>query len=339
LTTTATTSATTGADRRGWYVGRRVLVIGGLGYLGSAVTAALLDARADVVVVTPLRERHADAAGHCEGRGAQVIEADLRDGDAMRDAVRECAVVVNVAGRSGALRSVEDPGGDLEVNCTGNLALLEALRAANPAAKLVFAGSRLAYGHVRALPVSEDHPLEPLCPHGAHKAMVEQYLAMYGRLFGIRSTALRITNPYGPGQPSDRSAYGVINYLIHRGLAGQPLPIYGDGAQLRDYVYVNDVVDALLLVGADARSDGRVYNIGSGVGTSMIDAARQIIAAVGAGHVEHRPWPPLVHEIDTGDFVADVTRIGNELGWRPAVAFADGLQRTVGAALAKSVDR
>ena len=193
------------------------------------------------------------------------------------------------------------------------------------------------YGAARALPVAEDHPLAPLCPHGAHKAMVEQYLAIYGRLYGVRATTLRITNPYGPGQPSDRSAYGVINYLIHRALAGQSLPIYGDGAQLRDYVFVNDVVDALLLAGADADGDGRVYNIGSGVGTSMVDAAaphrrdgrrrsRRARAVAAAGR--RRSTPAISSPTSRGS--------ATELGWQPTVTFADGLRRTIAASMAKT---
>ena len=166
--------------------------------------------------------------------------------------------------------------------------------------------------------------------------MVEQYLTIYHQLHGIRATTLRITNPYGFGQPARRSAYGVINFLIDRALAGQSLPIYGDGLQLRDYVYIGDVVEALLLVGVDERSDGRVYNVGSGVGTSMIEMARLVVDIAGTGRVEHQPWPPLVQEIDTGDFVADVTRIEREVGWRPATTLADGLRRTVSVSLGQT---
>ena len=321
------------------YAGRRALVIGGLGYLGSNLTSTLLAASAEVTIVTPARNRHASAVSGYEARDARVVEADVRDLAAMREVVRGQGVVFNVSGRSGALRSVQEPLIDLDVNCAGSLALLEALRLENPGAKLVFAGTRLVYGAARALPVSEDHALTPLCPHGVHKAAVEQYLAVYGRLYGLRATVLRMTNPYGPGQPRDRSAYGVINYLIHRALAGQSLPIYGDGGQLRDYVFIDDTVDAMLLAGLDARSDGRVYNVGSGVGTSMLDAARLIIETVGAGRVELQAWPPVVRQIDTGDFVADVRRIGDELGWRPAVALPDGLRRTVAESVAEGAGR
>ena len=321
---------------REWYQGRPALVIGGFGYIGSNLAAALFDAGADVTIVTPVRDRHESSAARAEARGGRVIEADVRQTRAMRTAVGGQDVVFNLSGQSGALQSVQEPLVDLDMNCAGNLALLEALRLEAPRAKLVFAGSRLVYGAPRALPVVEDHEVAPLCPHGVHKAMVEQYLTIYGRLHGIRATTLRITNPYGPGQPTGRSAYGVINFLVHRALAGQPLPIYGDGMQLRDYVFIGDVVAALLLVGADRRSDGRVYNVGSGVGTSMIDMARLLVDVVGAGRVEHHPWPPMVREIDTGGFVADVTRIGNEIGWRANTALADGLRRTVAASVAES---
>jgi len=326
-------------NRTDQYRSRRALVIGGLGYLGSNLTAALLDAGADATVVTPDRERHAPLAMRLESSGARVVDADIRDLAAMRRAVTGQDVVFNMSGQSGALQSVSDPIVDLDVNCAGNLTLLEAVRLESPGAKFVFAGSRLVYGAPRALPVSEGHPVVPLCPHGAHKAMVEQYLAIYGALHGVRSTALRITNPYGPGQPSDRRAYGVINFLIHRAIAGQTLPIYGDGGQLRDYVFIGDVIAAMLLAGTDATSDGRVYNIGSGVGIRMLDAARLIVETAGTGRVEMEPWPPLVHQIDTGDFVSDVSRARDELGWRPTTAFADGLRETIAASIAQGANR
>ncbi len=318
------------------YSGRRALVIGGLGYIGSNLVASLFDAGADVTVVTPDRARHHALWASVKERGATMIEGDVRDVSAMRTAISGRDVVFNLSGQSGALQSVKEPILDLDVNCAGNLALLEALRQEAPHAKLVFAGSRLVYGAPRALPVAEEHALAPLCPHGAHKAMVEQYLTIYHQLHGIRATTLRITNPYGFGQPARRSAYGVINFLIHRALAGQSLPIYGDGLQLRDYVYIGDVVEALLLVGVDERSDGRVYNVGSGVGTSMIEMARLVVDIAGTGRVEHQPWPPLVQEIDTGDFVADVTRIEREVGWRPATTLPDGLRRTVSVSLGQT---
>jgi UDP-glucose 4-epimerase len=324
------------ATEKCWYTGRRVLAIGGLGYIGSNLTDALLAGGAEVTVVSPVRVRHALSADRLESRGVRLIEADVRDLPAMRAAVRGQEVVFNLAGRSGAVQSVEDPVGDLDVNCVGNLAVLEAVRLESPTLKLVFASSRLVYGRTGSRPVDEDHPFAPLCPHGVHKATVEQYLSIYGRLHGLRATTLRITNPYGHGQPRERSTYGVINYLIHRALAGLPLTIFGDGSQLRDYIFVGDVVRALLLAGADARSDGRAYNVGGGVGTRMIDAARLIVETAGSGRVESQPWPAMAQQIETGDFVADIGRIERELEWRPSVGLVDGLRLTVTACRGRS---
>ena len=307
----------------------RVLVVGGLGFIGVNLTARLVESGAQTTVLTPDRNRHAEAAAVVERKGVTVVEGDLRDRTRIADAVRGQQIVMNLSGQSGAVRSMEDPWSDLDVNCRGNLVLLEALREHNRAAKIVFAGSRLQYGHPEHLPVTEDAPQEALCLHAIHKQTVEKYLGLYHRLFGIRYAVARITNPYGPGQPVGRTAYGVINRLIHLAIADRPLTIYGDGVQLRDYVHVDDVVAALLVMAESDRSDGRVYNIGSGTGTRLVDLARAVIDIAGGGHVEHVPWPALAEQVETGDFVADISRIERELGWRPTIALRDGLERTV----------
>jgi UDP-glucose 4-epimerase len=145
----------------------------------------------------------------------------------------------------------------------------------------------------------------------------------------MRSTVARLTNPYGPGQPAVRTAYGVVNRLIHLALDDQALPIYGDGKQRRDYIYIDDAVDALLTLGASAAGDGEIYNVGSGAGTELVEMARAIVAITGSGRVTFTEWPAIAERVETGDFVADITRIGRDLGWQPRVSLADGLQRTV----------
>jgi UDP-glucose 4-epimerase len=315
----------------------RVLVVGGLGFIGVNLTARLIEAGARTTVLTPDRKRHAEAAAIFERRGVTLVEGDLRDRTRVADAVRGQEIVMNLSGQSGAVRSMEDPWSDLDVNCRGNLVLLEALREHNRAAKIVVAGSRLQYGHPEHLPVSEDAPQEALCLHAIHKQTVEKYLALYHRLFGIRYAVARITNPYGPGQPAGRTAYGVINRLIHLAIADRPLTVYGDGVQLRDYVHVDDVVAALLVMAESDRSGGGVYNVGSGTGTRLVDLARAVVEIAGGGHVEHVPWPALAEQVETGDFVADISRIGRELGWRPTIALGEGLERTVAFYRARAV--
>ena len=305
-----------------------MLVVGGLGFIGVNLTAKLIEAGARTTVLTPDRNRHAEAAATFERAGVAVIEGDLRDRTRIADAVRGQQIVINLSGQSGAVRSMEDPWSDLDVNCRGSLVLLEALREHNRDAKVVFAGSRLQYGHQDHLPVSEDAPQDALCLHAIHKQTAEKYLALYGRLFGIRSAVARITNPYGPGQPTSRTAYGVINRLIHLAIADRTLAIYGEGVQLRDYVHVDDVVAALLLMASSDRSTG-AYNIGSGTGTRLVDVARAVIEIAGGGRIEHVAWPALAEQIETGDFIADISRIERELGWRPTIALREGLDRTV----------
>jgi UDP-glucose 4-epimerase len=309
--------------------GQRVLVIGGLGFIGVNLTERLVGDGSAVTVVTPSRERHADRAGNFEARGVRIVEGDLRDAQAMARAVSGQEVVFNLAGESGAVRSMEDPWTDLDVNCRGNLVLLEALRAVNREAKLVFVGSRLQYGKQARQPVDEDQAPDPLCLHAIHKLTVEKYLRLYGTLYGLRFAIARVTNPYGPGQPRDRTAYGIVNRLIQLALGDQTLTLYGDGAQRRDYVHVDDVVTALVRLPDAASSDGRAYNVGSGVGTRMIDMAETIVDMAGGGRIEHVPWPSLAGQIETGDFIADVSRIRNELGWSPTLSLRDGLGRTI----------
>lgn len=308
---------------------RRSLVIGGLGFIGANLAERLLASGHDVTIVTPNRARHELRAAAFANRGAHIVEGDLRDRDAMARAVAGQHLVFNLAGESGAVRSMEDPWTDLDVNCMGNLSLLEALRTVNRDARLVFVGSRLQYGRQAGQPVAEDQLPEPLCLHAIHKLTVERYLKLYATLYGLKYTIARVTNPYGPGQPESRTAYGVVNRMIHLALADRPLPIYGDGAQRRDYVFVDDVVSALVLLAESQASLGRAYNVGSGTGTRMVEMARTIIEIAGGGRIESVPWPELAQQIETGDFVADITRIQGELGWQPSVALRDGLARTV----------
>jgi UDP-glucose 4-epimerase len=318
-------------ELRSWYGSRRVLVLGGLGFIGSHVTAALADLEASVSVLTRHPHRYADRAAAFEARGVRIVAGDVSDRETMCGAVRDQELVLHLACRAGAARSVVDPETDWRVNCGGLLAVAEAIRTEAPAARLVFAGSRLAYGPPLRLPVSEDHPHRPLCPHGVHQSAIERYLEMYGRLYGLRWTLLRITNAYGPGAPIGRNAYGVLNYFVHETLAGRSIHVYGDGSVLRDYVFVRDVVHALLVAGAHPAAEGGVFNVGSGTGVTLMDAAQCVIVAVGRGSVEHRPWPPVDQGIETGSFVADVTRIREALGWTATFALAEGLRATVAA--------
>jgi UDP-glucose 4-epimerase len=306
-----------------------VLVIGGLGFIGTNLTERLVGRGARVTVVTPSRERHEEQATALEQRGVRLIQGDVRDHGLMLDLVVDQQVIFNLSGQSGAVRSMEDPWTDLDVNCRGNLTVLESVRVKNPRAKLVFGGSRLQYGRPAATPVDEDATKDALCLHAIHKQTVEQYFRLYGQLFGIRFALARITNPYGPGQPHGRTSYGIINRLIQLAVSGQTLTIYGDGTQLRDYVHVDDVVSALIVLAESPEADGGIFNVGSGIGSRLVDVAARIVEIAGRGKVQHVPWPALAEQIETGDFVADISRIARELRWAPSIDLRDGLEQTI----------
>jgi nucleoside-diphosphate-sugar epimerase len=209
--------------------------------------------------------------------------------------------------------------------------LLEAVRKANPGAKIVYPGSRLEYGRVSALPVDEDCPMNPVSIDGVHKLAAEKYHVLYHRVYGLRTTVLRITNPYGAGQPPERVDYGIVNRFIQLALAGKALPLYGDGRQLRDYVFVGDVVEAMLLAGASEAADGKVFNVGSGQGTPMVEMAALIVRKTGNGRIDFVPWPPLALAVETGDFVADIRHISRGLGWKLRVGLEEGIDLTIAA--------
>lgn len=307
----------------------RALVLGGLGFIGANVSRRLAARGYRVTALTRSLAAHPETATAFGEAGITTVEANLADGNAMAREVPGQDVIVNLAGESGAVRSLEEPLVDLDGNCRANLVLLDAIRAHNPGVKLVFVGSRLQYGKPVTLPVNEDHARLGLSVHAVHKNAIEEYLRVYAGLFGLRYTVARVTNPFGPGQPAARVNYGVVNRMIHLALAGQPIPIYGDGMQQRDYVYVDDVSEALVQLAESDAATGRAFNVGSGTGTALIDMATAIIRAAGGGSITHVPWPRLAEQIETGDFIADITRIEREIGWRPTTSLTDGLASTV----------
>ena len=204
--------------------------------------------------------------------------------------------------------------------------VLETIRHRAQAVRVVFAGSRLQYGRVDMLPVREDAPKRPLVPYGVHKNFCEDYLDYYARRFGIKYAVARITNPFGPWPNPAQQGYNVINQMILRALRAEPITVYGDGTQLRDYVHIEDVAIALLMLGV---CEGNlIVNVGSGVGVPFVNVVQTILDLGGTGTMSFVPWPDDALEVETGDFVADITA-ARRLGWSPARSLEEGLRATV----------
>ena len=310
--------------------GLRILVPGGLGFLGLNLVPRLLDGGGRVRILNrsldPLALRWlALAAG---GRPVEVVQGDVAD-PRIAEWLEGIDLVINLAGESGAARSLSDVQTDMQVNVAGHLNLLNAVRARARPPRIVFLSSRLVYGVTGGAPVDEDHPPRPTSLYGLHKLTVEHYHRIFWEHDGIPFTVLRVTNPYGPYQLPHGRHHGIVNRFVMEALAGGTLRLFGGGGQLRDYVHVEDVAEAILRAGTEERAVGETLNLGSGLPVSLGEVARRIVAAAGSGRVEDVPWPEDDRKVETGDFRCDTRRIATILDWRPEVALEEGLRRTV----------
>ncbi len=315
---------------RDFYRGRKVLVTGGLGFIGSNLCRGLADLGAEVLAVDSLLPDYGgnlfNLAGY-EDR-VKVNIADVR-GHGMGYLVRGQEVLFNLAGQVSHIDSMTDPFTDLEINCRSQLWILEALRRNNPEARVVYAGTRQVYGKPVRLPVDEGHPLNPTDVNGINKISGELYHLVYHSVYGIRACSLRLTNTYGPRQLIRHSRQGFIAWFVRKAVLGEEIQIYGDGAQKRDFDYVDDVVDAFLRAGASEMAPGQVFNLGGQPAVSLLELARMLIEIAGAGSYTLVPFPEERKKIDIGDFQADASKVQGTLGWRPRVPLRDGLERTV----------
>jgi len=319
------------ADYRDFYRGRRVLITGGLGFIGSNLARRLVDLGADILIVDSLL---ADYGGNLFNLAGvedrlRLNVADVRQGTTMHYLVRGREVIFNLAGQVSHIDSMRDPHTDLEINCRSQLTILEACRQHNPQTKVVFAGTRQVYGRPDRLPVDETHLVRPTDINGINKAAGENYHLVYNNVFGVRACSLRLTNVYGPRQLIRHNRQGFIGWFIRLALEGKEIQIYGDGSQIRDFVYVDDVADAFLRAGFSEACNGGVFNVGGSEPIAHRDLVKLLIGEAGQGSVRFVPWPEEKRRIDIGSFYSDSTKFMNTTGWRPTVSLQEGFRQTL----------
>ena len=314
-----------------FYRGRKVLITGGLGFIGSNLARRLVDLGADVLLVDSLIPDYGGNLFNIDGIAdrLRVNVADIRQQSTMNFLVKGQSVVFNLAGQVSHVDSMLDPYTDLEINCRSQLTILEACRYHNPDVKVVFAGTRQVYGRPDSLPVSEGHLVRPTDVNGINKAAGEYYHLVYNNVFGVRACSLRLTNVFGPRQLIRHNRQGFIAWFIRLAIEGRTIPIYGDGAQLRDFVYVDDAADAFLRAGAMDACNGEVFNVGGDEPVSHRALTALLIEIAGGGRVEYVEWPRDKKAIDIGSFYADSTKFKDATGWSPSVSLRDGLTRAV----------
>ncbi len=321
----------TGVDLHEAYAGSRVLITGGLGFIGSNLARKLVDLGSQVVLVDSLVPEYGGSLHNVAGidTAVRINISDVRDEHSLQVVLRDQDVVFNLAGQTSHLDSMTDPYTDLEINCRSQLSILEACRRHNPEAKIVFASTRQIYGKPRYLPVDEAHPIEPVDVNGINKTAGEWYHRLYGDVYGLRVTALRLTNTYGPRMRVKDARQTFLGYWLRMVVEGSEFVVFGDGSQLRDFNFVDDVVDAFLVAAADEGANGRVYNLGGEPAVSLAALAELLVSVAGSGTFRIVPFPPDRKAIDIGDYFADASRIRSELGWMPKIDLEEGLSRSV----------
>ena len=318
-------------DHLAVFRGKRVLITGGLGFIGSNLAHRLVDLEADILILDSLIPEYGGNVFNVSGieECLRINIADMRDEHGLRHLVKDQDIIFNLAGQVSHTDSMEDPYTDLEINARSQLSLLEACRHENPAVKVIFASTRQIYGRPEYLPVDERHPLQPADVNGINKLAGEWYHMVYHDVYGLRTVSLRLTNTYGPRMRIRDARQTFIGWWFRRLLEGQALSIFGDGLQVRDFNYVDDVVEALLMVAAHDVADGQIYNLGSDEPINLLNLARLMIEIRGEGTFDMVPFPDDRKRIDIGDFYGDYRKIRSKLGWRPVVGLRDGLTRTM----------
>lgn len=310
---------------------KSVLITGGLGFIGSHLARRLVQLGAHVTLVDSLLPLYGGSLFNIQDIRDQLTVniTDVRDPYALTHLIQGKQYLFNLAGQTSHLDSMEDPQTDLAINATAQLSILEVCRKVNPDVKIIFASTRQLYGKPDYLPVDEKHPTRPIDVNGINKLAGEKYHLLYNDVYRIRTCALRLPNTYGPGMRVKDARQTFLGVWIRQVLEGQPITVFGDGRQLRDFNYIDDCVDALLLAATSKVSDGKVYNLGSDEVINLKDLAVMMTKLGYGGSFQLVPFPPERKVIDIGDYYSDFSLIRKELGWSPKIGLVEGLGSTL----------
>lgn len=313
-----------------YFKNKNVLITGGLGFLGSNLAQKMVESGAKVTVIdnlTPLYGGNMFNVSEIFDKITIVIN-DIRNIEIIKPLIEKADLIFHLAAQVSYIDSLNIPHEDLDLNAKATLNILECCRKYNPKAKILFSSSRMIYGKVEQPIVTEGSPTNPLSLYGIHKLTSEKYLLMYHKDFGIPSTVLRVTNPYGPHQQIKHSKYSLVGWFIRQAMEGQVIKIFGDGVQLRDYIFVDDIVNAMMKCAEAPGAAGEVINLGSGNSSRFCDMVSMVINTVKNGRMEFIPWPANYEKIETGDVSVDISKLKSITSWQPAYSLEEGIKKT-----------
>jgi UDP-glucose 4-epimerase len=309
----------------------RVLITGGAGMIGSTIARLLVEQGAEVTVVDAMLPTYGGNRFNLSDIMDKIVfvKGDIRNLDRVKQWVDGADYVFSLAAQVSYVDSNHDPLLDLDINCRGHINLLLALSQINRRAKVVFTSSRFVYGTIEYNPVDEGHDFNCLSIYGIHKLAGEKYYRFYHDAHGLDTVSVRITNPYGPRQQMKHSKYGIVNWFIRLALEGKPLTVFGEGQQKRDYIFVEDVAEGIMSVALAPGTAGQVYNLGTGVGTPFIDMVHLVAQTIPGTEIQYLPWPQDRYFVETGDFIADISKITAATDWAPRISLQEGIEKTI----------
>jgi len=315
------------------YSGKRILITGGLGFIGSTLAKKLNKLNAEITLIDSRLKNH----GANEFNISQIKKdislkiLDIRNKKKISNIVKEKDIIFDFAAYINPSQKNNDIELETTINNQGHLNILEACKKNNLKCRIVFPSSRTVYGSVKKtdLPVSESHSLNPTSTYSSNKIAVENYLGVYNKHYGLDTLALRIANPFGPGAQIKHPGYCIVNWFVRQALENKEINIFGKGNQLRDYIFIEDVADAFAIAGVHKNTKNRIYNVGSGTGTQFKTMVEKIINEIGKGKIKNIPWPENYKKTETGDFYADISQINKDFGWKPKTNLEEGLKKTI----------
>jgi UDP-glucose 4-epimerase len=310
---------------------KRVLVTGGLGFIGSNLSIRLMELGARVTIVDNMMPRLGGNLFNVKEimDHIQINFSDVRDEHSMDYLVKDQDFIFHLAGQVNHVDSIRNPIQDLDINCRGTLVLLESCRKYNREVKIIFSGTRGEYGASVKLPVGEDHPTNPKGIYAVTNLSAEKMVLVYDDVHKISGSCLRITNTYGPRHQMAHDEYGVLNWFIRKAIDGESIPVFGDGHILRDFLYVDDLVDCFIQIAVHSASYGEVFNVGSGIPINFIDLAKKIVEVAGSGKVAFTEFTKERKEVEPGDYYTDISKIKRMVGWSPRISLEEGLRKTI----------
>lgn len=310
---------------------KEVLITGGLGFIGSNLAIRLFHLGARVTIIDAMIDGHGGNLFNIEPIKDKILVnfSDIRDQNSLRYLVRNKDYVFHLAGQNDHILSLSNPFPDIEYNIKGSIVLLEACKRYNRNARIIYTGTRGEYGPSTKLPVNEEAPLNPKGVYELTSLTAQKLFKIYNDNHGLRSVTLRLTNIYGERAQMRHSRFGVANWFIRLALDNQTVKVFGDRPILRDFLYVGDTVEAILMCAASDNAYGQIYNVGHDNPSSFAELAKIIISAAGSGQWEFAPFTPERAAQEPGDFYSDINKIRKEVGWEPRTSLKSGIKKTV----------